>query len=599
MNPRGTKTRDTIKGKVYPSTDVPFVRSQSEGERPRITPQEMKKIVQRFSNIPIADRPKIRLEHSANPREEVGVATELEYDEQSKWLTMTAKIYNHAGLKVEDFLSDGIFKNGISLSYFISGEYKDFIEISLVKYPDFKGATIEYYHDKNSSTRLNIPISNGIFLPPEMSSFDFQRDSFLLEDGTLVIHNPSLLEGAQQYAIANGIPPEKVIVEPLDKFNQMQPEEQKRLLAALVAQNRAAAEKIQKDEETAASQKQMDEARKVYDEHKSVVDFLTQTLPDDQREGLSRALGNNIMNNPASQSISSLVKARLGEVSSVFEENAKLKEEISAVRNQLSTNFSNNSTNSLLNAMQTPSVFAHSGNKPGAPSKPVDMWTLFSSNSSSSQSTASAPVQYSQHSSSSSSTSFPQQPQSQLQQQQPPEIKRHSSKRCFMTMSIPHEYKGQSLFHQPAERQQGADGQSSDSKPAVFSHSARGSAGNPNPKRRPHHQLPLSIPERDYLGAITKDMPILEVQQNMFNALLTGQRDVGPLPPTFFRENLIYTAPLLFNQILVDGNEIGLETNGRAGLTGYKEKSSGLLTADRGLERAKGIPRFHVSNDQF
>lgn len=598
MNPRGTKIRDTIKGKVYPSTDVPFIRSQREGERPRITPQEMRNIVQKFSNLPIAQRPKIRIEHSANPREEVGVATELEYDEQSKWLTMTAKIYNHAGLKVEDFLKDGIFQNGISLSYFISGEYKDFIEISLVKNPDFKGASIEYYHDKNRSTILNIPITNGIFLLPEMSTFDFHRHSFLLEDGTLVINDPALLEGAQQYAIANGIPPEKVIIEPLDKFNQMQPEEQKRLLAALVAQNRAAAEKIQKDEEAAASQKQMDEARKVYDEHKSVVDFLTQTLPEDQREGLSRALGNNIMSNPASQSISSLVKARLGEVSSVFEENAKLKEEISAVKNQLSTNFSNNSNNSLLQAMQTPSVFAHSGNKPGAPSKPVDMWTLFSSSSSSSQSTAPAPMQYSQPSS--SSTSFPQPPPLQQQQQQPPEIKRHSSKRCFMTMSLPHEYKGKSIFHQPAERQQGADGQSSDSKPAVFSHSAHGSAGNSNTKRhRPHHQLPLSIPERDYLGAITKDMPILEVQQNMFNALLTGQRHVGNLPPNFFRENLVYTAPVLFNQILVDANEIGLETNGRAGLTGYKEKSSGLLTADRGLERAKGIPRFHVSNDQF
>lgn len=630
-----------IKGKVYPSTAVSGIISKRDKERPRISPQEMIDICNRFKKLKDTDKPRLRFEHSLDPRKELGIIHDLWYGDDG-WLYMSAGIYDKHKESMAQLLENGIFKKGISLSYFINGQYKNLIEISLTQNPDFEGAAVEYFHSNkfNSGNILVWPLSIGTFFPPQFfehmaqqqqqqqappsfgssDSNELDRYYTQLPNGLMVVKDSTKVQAIQQLAISRGVDPSMVVYQDISGLESMTEEQRNALFAATLAENQRLAEQTQR--QFAAQQQQA--IQSTFNEIRPVVEFATGILPESDRDVIGQQLAVGMATNPQMRAMGDLLEARMHEFNRLREENEMLKKQqtssfqsntqippvaLPSMQSSLQSTMFGSSP--LQSGYQQPAIFSHSMGSPSPSATPAvfyppttgsfagvpfpvmgsgmsmaDMWNQMNSALRSSQ--FQQQQQIPQSSSSSSS--------------QPPQIHQHSAtdrssaKRSLLDA---YSYKGFELFPQKAGDV--ASQQSASPEILVFAHSATTPAVDPK-RRRVLPGSPIEdSPPGGYLSKITKNSTDEEVMRANLAAIVTGERYIGKVPRDFLTENLFTRNPSVFTAAAFGFLQEPLIDNKNAGIQGYKDGSgSGPMERIHARIRARGLEnKYFVPSEEF
>ena len=603
-----------IKGRVYPSTEVPNIRSKRLNERPRISPSDMRSMCAKFATLPINKVPRLRHEHNLDPREELGVIHRVWYDENDKWMWMEAGIYEKNKDMVGKILRNGIFKHGISLSYFSNGHYKDFIEISLTKDPDFEGASVEYFHNTNlQQPDIVWKVSTGSLFPPRYFDFMAQQQQQPLQspgfepheldqhyhrlpNGVMVVRDGSKVQAIQQLAISRGLDPSLVVYQDMSGLETMSEEQKAALLAATLAENQRFAQETQRQH----AERQQQAIQSTFSEIRPVVDFATGCLPEADRDSVGQALAVGMASNPQMRAFGDLMEARMHELNRVREENEMLKKQSSFQLNNQNSSAGFPSMQSSLNAgmytptpgFQQPSVYAHSAGSPqssmmpyGAPGSsqqqlplygvPLpfvgsgmtmsDMWNQMkqSVNAAKQQQDAQAAV-----------------PQVHVHSANPPAKRTEPS-----PILAQYSHQGKSLFPPMA----GDDAsRPSDSKDVlVFSHSASSPAVDPS-RRRALPGSPITQgPPGGFLSKLKQNCSNEEVLQANMGAICTGERNIGKVDRTFLTNNLFSANPPVFAAIAYGQINGQVIDNINAGMLGYEQDATSRIVKrirDNGLE---------------
>ena len=618
-----------IEGKVYPSTEVPGILSKRQRERPRITPAEMKAMCAKFKDLPSEKKPRLRFEHNLDPRKELGVIHDIWYNEKDKWMYMNAGIYEKNKNVVSQLLREGIFRKGISLSYFAKGQYKDFIEISLVDNPDFEGASVEYFHSNsdNSENLIVWPLSTGTFFPPNYLDYmaqpqqqqqpqssgapeahELDQHYQRLPNGVMVVRDASKVQAIQQLAIARGIDPSMVVYQDMAGLENMSEDQRTAFLAATLAENQRLAQETQRQN----AERQQQAIQTTFSEIRPVIDFATGILPEGDRDTIGQALAVSMATNPQMRAMGDLFEARMHEFNQLRQENEMLKKQQSSPF-QYGTQNSQVAVPSMQSSLQTnmftpspsyqqPGVFAHSTSGPqqfpvsydptaGAPVSVAgvpfpalatgmsmsDMWNQMSQSLRASQ--------------------------AQQQSTQLPQVHQHSAGQGQNSAKRPerpavldqYNFEGFELFPQKAG--DAASQPSASTDIAVFAHSGASPAVDPKRRRVLPGSPIVDSPPGGYLSTLTKSSTNEDVLRANLAAICTGERFIGKVPRDFLTENLFTRFPQVFTAIasnMVDGHVID---NSNAGVFGYEQSPNDRIVQrikSRGLEH-----KYLVKNGEF
>jgi len=626
-----------ITGRVYPSTAVEGILSKKDRERPRISPQEMTDICNKFKTLKKNQKPRLRFEHSTCPRKELGVIHNL-WQHEDGWLYMSAGIYDKHKEVMGQLLENGIFKKGISLSFYVNGQYKNLIEISLTSNPDFEGAEVEYYHSEiNSGNILVWPLSIGTLFPPQYFEHMAQQQQqqpqsssgssgpneldgsyTQLPSGVMVVKDPTKVQAVQQMAISKGIDPAMVVYQDVSGLEGMNEEQRNALFAAMLSENQKLAEQTQR--QFAAQQQQA--IQSTFNEIRPVVEFATGILPEADRDVVGQQLAVGMATNPQMRAMGDLLEARMHEFNRLREENEMLKKQQSSSF-QSSTQISpvplpsmqSNLQSSMFGGSpmttgyQQPAVFSHSAGTPSTSSslffpQPMtsfggvpfptttngmtmsDMWNQMNS---AFRSVQQQQQQASQTPSSSSSSQVPQ-------------IHQHSAdSRSTAKRSLrdAYDYEGFQLFPQKAGDV--ASQQSASPEILIFAHSASSPAVDPK-RRRVLPGSPIDeAPPGGFLSKLTKNSSDEDVMRANLSAIITGERFIGKVSRDFLTENLFSKNPKVFTQAAFGFLKDPIIDNQHAGLTGFKDHTTdSVMDRVRSRIRARGLEdKYFVSTEEF
>lgn len=611
-----------LKGRVYPSTEVQNIRSKRLNERPRITPSEMRGMCQKFSMLPPNRVPRLRHEHNLDPREELGVIHRVWYDENDKWMWMEAGVYEKNKEMVGKLLRNGIFRNGISLSYFSNGQYKDFIEISLTNNPDFEGASVEYFHNTNiQQPDIIWKLSSSDIFPPHYFNFmahqqpqsppasfeasDLDQYYQRLPNGVMVVRDASKVQAIQQLAVSRGIDPSLVVYQDMSGLESMTEEQKTAILAATLAENQRYAQETQRQH----AERQQQVMQTTLQEIRPVVDFATGCLPDADRDSIGQALAFGMATNPQMRAMGDLMEAQMHEFNRLRAENEMLKKQSSF---QYNTQFPSSGTpsmqSSLNNGMftptpgfQQPSIHAHSAGysqpsqfpyyPPGTSQAPASFAPIITTGMS--MSDMWKQMTQAQHNA---------QQTHQQQQSQVPEIHQHNANPSAKRQEHPttdrpaildrYSHNGFELF--PRQAGDAANLQSDSKEVAIFAHSASSPAGDTKRRRGLYGSPILSAPPGGFLQKLKRNCSNSEFMTANLGAILTGERYIGKVPREFLTDNLFTANPELF-AVVASGQVNGqLIDNGNAGLLGYAQGSQDRIVQrirERGLENKYFVPQ--------
>lgn len=638
MSNNNSGKREYVRGRVYPSTAVPWIRSKREGERPRLTPEDLMHKAEEFKRLPIHEKPKLRNEHSTNPNDELGVVHSVWYDPNDKWLWMEAYLYDHHRHRGAQLLENGIFKKGISLKYSVKGDYKNFIEISLVGNPDFPGAEVEHSHSGTGEDALIWPLSLGQFFPPNYLHYhnmaapqpqqpaqapapagpqqQQQQQQFpaheldkyyqKLPNGYLVVYDASKVNAVQQLAISRGIDPRFVIHQDVSGLAGMTEEQRLAFVAATIAENRLATERL-KQEEMA---KQQQSIQSTFSEIKPIVDYASSFIPEGpDRDLIAQQLAINMATDTRFRGMGEILGQSMQREKQLADENARLKMgQLSPFQSgtQIPPMPLPSMQSQLNNAMygqgypqqqqqqqqaygyQQPMLYAHSAGGTSFPQQqmtaplsfggypftsgvavpqvqtPHSMAAMFDQMGQMWRAQQTGNVPSGSPASSSSST-------------QPSSIFSHSAgqsssaKRERNPELDKYAYGDFKLFPQSAggdASQQSA----STNDVMIFAHSGSTPAVDPR-KRRCLRGSPIEhIPPGGYLGSLKVTSSNQEIMTANLCAIVSGERNIGKVPPDFLTNNL-FRDPGLFTIAasgMLNGEPID---NGSLGIGGHGQTS--------------------------
>jgi hypothetical protein len=343
-----------VKGRVYPSSDVPYILSKKEGKRPRFTRAELIDRAQKFHNLSPQDRPRLRYNHSTNPRDEIGMVKNLWFNDSDGWLWMEAAIYHHHRNNASQFLRNGIFRKGISLTFSVKNQYKDFVEISLVPNPDFEGAFVEEFHNLEFPDLFVLPLRTAQFALPPPPPFSFmaapqpqapqgqppaapsgqqqqpqqqptnELDKYYqrIDSGHWVVYDASKVPAIQQLALSRGVDPRMVIHQDISSLSGMPAEAQQAIIAGLLAQNQIATQRLQQEEMA----KQQQTIQATLGEIKPIVDYASSFVPEGpDRAAIAQQMAVSMAVDPKLRAMGDILGQAMQSTKALQEENQRLK----------------------------------------------------------------------------------------------------------------------------------------------------------------------------------------------------------------------------------------------------------------------------------
>jgi hypothetical protein len=225
----GRRKVKNIVAKAYPSTLVDTAFSKKyDGERPKWTPKELKRLCKMHNNRVKLREHAIRsgdpdppppvylqVEHKDDIDSRIGEVVKMWFNQDDNWLYMEAEVDKEKATHVGDLLNNQN-TDKISLAYWLnSEEHKRVKEISLVSNPDFAGTEIVIAH---TSDQTWVPLKQHLSYSPYPKSLlpmDATTATTPQQDPTTPLSDDT---------------PAPSNVDMLSNFNNLSPEEQQAIL---------------------------------------------------------------------------------------------------------------------------------------------------------------------------------------------------------------------------------------------------------------------------------------------------------------------------------------------------------------------------------